>query len=58
MIVIAYTDTDWAGTVDDRKITSGATFYLGDCLVSWMGKKKSLVSFSIVEVEYIAVVAC
>ena len=32
----AFTDVDWAGSVDDRKSISGATFHLGDCLVSWL----------------------
>ena len=26
----AFTDADWAGSVDDRKSTSGATFFLGN----------------------------
>ena len=30
----AFTDADWVGSIDDRKNTSGASFYLGDCLVS------------------------
>ena len=30
----AFTDADWAGCVDDRESTSGASFYLGGCLVS------------------------
>ena len=30
-----FTDADWAGSFDDRKSTSGATFFLGNCLVSW-----------------------
>ena len=25
----AYTDADWAGNVDDQKITSGGAFYMG-----------------------------
>ena len=32
-------DADWAGSVDDRKSTSGATFFLGNFLVSWLSKK-------------------
>ena len=28
-ILVAYSDADWAGSVDDRKITSGGAFYLG-----------------------------
>ena len=57
MTLIAYTNADWASTVDDRKSTSGASFYLGDCLVSWMSKKQSLVTLFIGEVEYIVAVA-
>jgi hypothetical protein len=33
-------------------------FYLGECLVSWLSKKQSLVSLSIAEVEYIAATTC
>ena len=34
----AFTDADWAGSIDDIKRISGATFYLGDCLLSWIIK--------------------
>jgi hypothetical protein len=51
----AFTDVDWAGCVDDRKSTSGATFFLGGCLVSWSSKKQSTVSLSTAEEKYIAV---
>jgi hypothetical protein len=37
--LVAYIDVDWEGSVDDRISTSGADFYLGDCLVSWLSKK-------------------
>jgi hypothetical protein len=37
--LISYTDVDWEGCIDDRKSTSGASFYLGECLVSWISKK-------------------
>ena len=33
LVIQDYTDVDWAGSVDNRKSTSGATFYLGGCLV-------------------------
>jgi hypothetical protein len=39
--LIAYTDADWAGCIDDRRSTSGVRFYLGECLVSWLSKKQS-----------------
>ena len=45
----AFTDADWAGCVDDRKTTSGETFYLGGCLVSWSSKKQSTISLSTAE---------
>ena len=35
----AYTDVDWAGSMDDRKSTSGGAFFLGGRLVSWLSKK-------------------
>jgi len=54
----AFTDVDWVGCVDDRKSTSGATFFLGGCLVSWSSKKQSTMSLSIAEEEYIATATC
>jgi hypothetical protein len=35
----AFTEVDWVGCVYDRKTTSGATFFLGGCLVSCSSKK-------------------
>jgi hypothetical protein len=35
----AFTNADWAGSVDDRKNTSGGAFFLGKRLVSWTSKK-------------------
>jgi hypothetical protein len=56
--LIVYTDADWVGCIDDRQSTSGATFYLGEFLVSWLSKKQSSISLSTVEVEYIAATTC
>jgi hypothetical protein len=50
----SYTDGDLAGSIDDRRSTTGENFYLGDCLVSWLRKKQSSVSLSTIEAEYIA----
>jgi hypothetical protein len=51
----AYTDADWAGSIDDRKSTSGGEFFLVKCLVGWSSKKQTSTSLSIVEAEYIVV---
>jgi hypothetical protein len=56
--LMAYTDADWVGCIDDRRSTSGATFYLGECLLSSLSKKESSVSLSTIEAEYIAAAAC
>jgi hypothetical protein len=56
--LIAYTGTDWAGHIDERRSTSGATFYFGECLVSFLRNKQSSVSLSSIEVEYIAATTC
>eukprot|EP00253_Pinus_taeda_P025648 PITA_25648 len=32
----AYTNIDWAGSLDDMKSTSSAAFFIGDYLVSWI----------------------
>ena len=56
--LVGYLDADWAECVDDRKSTSGGCFYLGNNMVSWMSKKKILVSLSTIEAEYIAAGSC
>jgi len=58
LVIQAYTDAYWAGSVNDRKSTSGASFYLGGCLVSWLSKKKPSISLSIAEEEYIVTTTC
>eukprot|EP00253_Pinus_taeda_P008832 PITA_08832 len=54
LVIQTYIDADWEGSVDDRKSTSGATFDLSGCLVSWLNKKKPSISLSTTEAEYIA----
>jgi hypothetical protein len=58
MTMVAYVDAYWARRIDDRRSTSRATFYLGDCLVSWLSKKHSSVPLYIAEAEYIAATTC
>ena len=49
-----YTDTDWVGSVSDRKRTSGGFFCLGSAMISWFSRKQSSVTLSTAEAEYIA----
>ena len=49
-----YTDSDCAGSVRDRKSTSGGCYCLGSTMISWFSKKQSNVALSIAEAEYIA----
>ncbi|KAK5802815.1 hypothetical protein PVK06_030439 [Gossypium arboreum] len=46
--------SDWAGSVDDMKSTSGYFFILGSGFFSWSSKKQQTVTQSTTEVEYIA----
>jgi hypothetical protein len=50
----SYTDSDFAGSLDDRKSTSGHVFQLGTNLISWASKKQLIVSISSAEAEYVA----
>ncbi|KAL0440855.1 UNVERIFIED_CONTAM: Secreted RxLR effector protein [Sesamum radiatum] len=55
--MVGYTDSDWAGSVDDMKSTSGYTFSLGSGIFSWASKKQATVAQSSAEAEYIAAAA-
>ena len=54
MQLVGYTDSDWAGSVKDRKSTSGCCFSLGSVVISWFNRKQTSVALSSAEAEYIA----
>jgi hypothetical protein len=54
----AYTDSDYAGDLDDRKSTSGYVFMLSSGAVSWLSKKQPVVTLSTTEAEFIAAASC
>lgn len=52
-----YSDSDWAGSVDDMKSTSGYCFSLGSGVFSWCCKKQEIVAQSTAEAEFVAATA-
>lgn len=50
----AYTDSDWAGDVDDRKSCSGNVLMLAGSPISWKSRKQKSVALSTMEAEYTA----
>eukprot|EP00253_Pinus_taeda_P012337 PITA_12337 len=47
-----YTDSDWAGSVDVCKSTTGYVFSLGSGAVTWTSKKQQAVALSSTKAEY------
>ena len=54
----AYSDSNYAGDLDDRRSTSGSIFMMGTAAVSWASKKQPIVSLSTTEAEYIVAASC
>lgn len=52
-----FSDSDWAGSLPDRRSTIGVVFNLGSAAISWMSKKQEVIALSTTEVEYIVVLA-
>ncbi|KAI3463728.1 hypothetical protein Pfo_020391, partial [Paulownia fortunei] len=52
MTLEAYTDADYAGSLVDRRSTSGYCTLLGGNLVTWRSKKQNVVARSSAESEF------
>ena len=52
--LVGYTDSDWAGCVDDRKSTTGYVFSVGTKTISCSSRKQKTVALSSAEAEYVA----
>ncbi|GAB2268299.1 hypothetical protein Dimus_038706 [Dionaea muscipula] len=56
--IMGYSDSDWAGDIDERKSTTGWVFMAGTTTVSWASKKQLIVALSSSKPEYVAAAAC
>ena len=52
LALYGYTDADWAGSIADRRSTSGFIFSFGSAAVTWSSKKQPTVALSSTEAEY------
>ena len=52
--LVGFCDADFAGSLTDRKSTSGTCQLLGMSLVSWFSKKQNSIALSTTEAEYVA----
>jgi hypothetical protein len=52
--LVAYSDSDFAGDVTDRKSTTGYVMMLGNCAISWCSKKQPIITLSSTEAELVA----
>ena len=51
---VGFSDTDWAGDINDRKSTSGYLFQMSGGAITWRSKKQECVALSTAEAEYVA----
>ena len=54
MKITGFSDSDFAGDINDRKSTSGQIFFLGGLPITWNSVKQRVVALSTCEAEYIA----
>ena len=47
--LIGFTDSGYAGCLEDRKSTSGYLFMYGECVISWNSSKQKTISLSSME---------
>ncbi|CAJ2644771.1 copia-type polyprotein [Trifolium pratense] len=56
--LVGWSDSNYAGDLNDRKSTSGYVFMLGSGAISWSSKKQAIVTLSTTEAEYVAAASC
>ncbi|XP_062093754.1 secreted RxLR effector protein 161-like [Humulus lupulus] len=55
--LLGFSDSDWGGSIDDMKSTSGYFFTLGSRVFSWSSKKQEIIAQSTTEAEFVAATA-
>jgi hypothetical protein len=53
---VGFTDSNWAGSIDDRKSTSGFVYHFGSAPIAWSCKKQLAIALSSAKAEYRVVV--
>ena len=51
--LVGYTDSDWAGSVTNRKSTSGCCFSLGTAVIAWRSRKQTRMVFNTTQGEHV-----
>jgi hypothetical protein len=49
-----FTNSDWEGSAEEKKSTSGMCFSLGSTMISWDNRKQTSIALSTIEEEYMA----
>lgn len=57
-VLTTYTDSDYAGCLEDRKSTSEYAFMMSSGAVAWSSRKQPIVTLSTTEAEFVAAAAC
>ena len=56
--LVGYSDSDWAGDIDDQKSITGFVFFFGNTTFTWSSKKQSIITLSTCEAKYVAATSC
>jgi hypothetical protein len=57
-MLVAFSDSDYAGDQDDRMSTSKYVFMFSGVAVAWSSKKQPVVSLSTIKAEFISAAHC
>lgn len=50
-----FSDSDWAGSINDCRSTAGYTFNLSSCAIYWCSKRQPFIALPSSEAKYIAI---